>query len=87
MQPFNTLGHLNLKVNDLQASIDFYTRIGFPEFLRLTEEDGTPWIVYMRITDELYIELLPGGTGSTISASPPAISRRRPPSCKSSAFR
>ena len=63
MQPFNTLGHLNLKVNDLQASIDFYTRIGFPEFLRLTEEDGTPWIVYMRITDELYIELLPGGTG------------------------
>ena len=63
MQPFNTLGHLNFKVNDLQASIDFYTRIGFPEFLRLTEKDGTPWIVYMRITDELYIELLPGGSG------------------------
>ena len=63
MKPFSTLGHFNLKVSDLQASIDFYTRIGFPEFLRLTEEDGSPWIVYMRITDELYVELLPGGKG------------------------
>ena len=63
MKPFNTLGHINLKVADLQASIDFYTRIGFPEFLRLTERDGTTWIVYLRITDDLYIELLPGGVG------------------------
>jgi len=63
VKPFNTLGHFNLKVSDLQASIDFYTRIGFPEFLRLTETDGSPWIVYMRITDELYVELLPGGKG------------------------
>jgi lactoylglutathione lyase len=61
--PFKTLGHINLKVQDLQASIDFYSKIGFPEFLSLTEEDGSLWIVYMRITDELYIELLPGGKG------------------------
>ena len=63
MKPFNTLGHYNLKVADLQASIDFYAKIGFPEFLRLTEKDGSPWIVYLRITDDLYIELLPGGKG------------------------
>ena len=63
MQPFKSFGHLNLKVNDLKASIDFYGKLGFPEFLRLTEEDGTPWIVYLRITDEIYIELLPGGDG------------------------
>lgn len=63
MQLFTSLGHINLKVIDLQASIDFYTKLGFPEFLRLTQADGRPWIVYMRITDELYIELLPGGTG------------------------
>ena len=63
MKPFNTLGHYNLKVADLQASIDFYAKIGFPEFLRLTEKDGSPWIVYLRITDDLYIELLPGGNG------------------------
>lgn len=63
MKPFNTLGHFNLKVGDLDRSIAFYSKIGFPEFLRLTETDGTPWIVYLRITDELYIELLPHGIG------------------------
>jgi catechol 2,3-dioxygenase-like lactoylglutathione lyase family enzyme len=64
VQPFNSLGHINLRTNDLQASIDFYGKLGFPEFLRLTEEDGRPWIVYLKITDEVYIELLPGGDGS-----------------------
>jgi lactoylglutathione lyase len=63
MKPFNTLGHFNLKVADLDKSIAFYSKIGFPEFLRLTETDGTAWIVYLRITDELYIELLPHGVG------------------------
>jgi len=63
MQPFKTLGHINLKVADLERSIAFYSAIGFPEFLRLTETDGSPWIVYLRITDALYIELLPGGVG------------------------
>jgi len=63
VKPFNTLGHFNLKVGNLQHSIDFYAKLGFPEFLRLTETDGSPWIAYLRITDELYIELLPGGKG------------------------
>jgi len=63
VQPFSSLGHINLKVSDLQASIDFYGNLGFPEFLRLNQNDGRPWIVYLRITDEIYIELLPGGTG------------------------
>ena len=52
MQPFNTLGHLNLKVNDLQASIDFYTRIGLPEFLRLTEEECSAGIRLLELTPE-----------------------------------
>ncbi|HTJ58702.1 MAG TPA: VOC family protein [Devosiaceae bacterium] len=63
MQPFQSLGHLAFRVNDLQASLDFYGKLGFPEFLRLTEEDGRPWIAYLRITDELYLELFPGGDG------------------------
>ena len=63
MQPFSNLGHINLKVTDLDASIAFYAKLGFPEFLRLTQADGRTWIVYLRITDEMYIELLPGGTG------------------------
>ena len=87
MPAFNTLGHIALKVRDLQKSIDFYTKLGFPEFLRLTEEDGEPWIVYMRFDDMTYLELFPGGEGpreypgdraSTISASRSTTSK--PPS-------
>lgn len=53
MQPFSGLGHINLKVRDLAASIAFYDKLGFPEFLRLTQADGTIRIVYLRISDEL----------------------------------
>jgi lactoylglutathione lyase len=65
---FNSLGHIALKVKDLDKSIAFYTKLGFPEFLRLTEEDGETWIVYMRITDDLFIELFPGAAvGTTVT--------------------
>jgi lactoylglutathione lyase len=63
MPAFNSLGHIALKVRDLDKSIDFYSKLGFPEFLRLNEDDGSPWIVYMRVEDNLYIELFPGGEG------------------------
>jgi catechol 2,3-dioxygenase-like lactoylglutathione lyase family enzyme len=63
MAAFNTLGHIALKVRNLESSIDFYSRLGFPEFLRLNNEDGKPWIVYMRFDDRTYLELFPGGEG------------------------
>jgi lactoylglutathione lyase len=63
MQAFNSLGHVAFRVNDLQKSLEFYEKLGFPEFLRLTEEDGRTWIAYLKITDELYLELFPGGDG------------------------
>jgi catechol 2,3-dioxygenase-like lactoylglutathione lyase family enzyme len=62
MAAFNSLGHIALKVRDLEASIAFYEKLGFPEFLRLLEEDGSPWIVYVQFEDNLYLELFPGGT-------------------------
>ena len=61
MPAFKSLGHIALKVRDLQKSIDFYTKLGFPEFLRLNNDDGKPWIVYMKFADDLYLELFPGG--------------------------
>jgi lactoylglutathione lyase len=61
MAAFKSFGHLALKVRDLEKSVQFYQTLGFPEFLRLTEEDGRPWIVYMRFDDDLYLELFPGG--------------------------
>ena len=61
MAVFNSFGHLALKVRDLEKSVAFYATLGFPEFLRLTEEDGRPWIVYMRFDVDIYLELFPGG--------------------------
>jgi catechol 2,3-dioxygenase-like lactoylglutathione lyase family enzyme len=61
MPAFRNLGHIALRCHDLEASIAFYEKLGFPEFLRLNEEDGKPWIVYMRFGDDLYLELFPDG--------------------------
>ena len=60
MAVFPNIAHVALQVRDLQASIDFYEKLGFPEFLRLNNDDGKPWIVYMRVTDDFYFELFPG---------------------------
>jgi lactoylglutathione lyase len=55
------VGHIAIKVTDLDRSLDYYsTRLGFPEMLRLFNEDGTCWLVYLRITDDQYLEIFPG---------------------------
>ena len=61
MGAFLTLGHINFKTRDLQASIKFYETLGFKTFLELTDEDHKPWIVYLRFDDQLYLELTGGG--------------------------
>jgi len=66
MPPFNSLGHIAFKVKDLVASLAFYRKLGFPEMLRLLNDKGEPWIVYLRITDELYLELFPRGVGERV---------------------
>lgn len=61
MQGINGLGHVAIKVTDLDRSLDYYiNKLGFPEMLRLTKDDGTVWLVYLRITDEQYLEVFPG---------------------------
>ena len=66
MTPFNSLGHIAFKVRDLDASLAFYGKLGFPEMLRLTNDKDEPWIVYLRVTDALYLELFPKGVGERV---------------------
>ncbi|MAU20925.1 MAG: lactoylglutathione lyase [Martelella sp.] len=55
------IGHVAIKVTDLEKSLEYYEkRLGFPEMLRLHNDDGTPWLVYLRITDDQYLEIFPG---------------------------
>jgi lactoylglutathione lyase len=61
MQGINGIGHVAIKVTDLDRSLDYYVnKLGFPEMLRLAKDDGTVWLVYLRITDEQYLEVFPG---------------------------
>ena len=66
MKGFTQIAHVALKVKDLDRSLDFYVnKLGFEEMMRLPKPDGSPgvWLVYLRITDDQYLELFPGGVG------------------------
>ena len=61
MQGITGLGHVAIKVTDLDRSLDYYVnKLGFPEMLRLKKDDGSVWLVYLRITDDQYLEVFPG---------------------------
>lgn len=60
------IGHVALKVADIDRSLAFYRdTLGFQEMMHLDKDDGSLWLVYLRITDTQYLELFPGGEGKT----------------------
>lgn len=61
MKGVTGLGHVAIKVTDLDVSLDYYiNKLEFPEMLRLHHDDGAVWLVYLRITDDQYLEVFPG---------------------------
>jgi lactoylglutathione lyase len=61
MKGITGIGHVAIKVTDLDRSLDYYiNKLGFPEMMRLHNDDGSTWLVYLRITDEQYLEVFPG---------------------------
>lgn len=61
MQGISGIGHVAIKVTDLDRSLDYYVnKLGFAEMMRLHKDDGSVWLVYLRITDEQYLEVFPG---------------------------
>ena len=64
MKGITGIGHVAIKVKDLGRSLDYYVnKLGFPEMMRLTKDDGSVWLVYLRITDDQYLEVFPGADG------------------------
>ena len=66
MNGFKQLAHVALKVKNLDKSLEFYVnKLGLAEMMRLSKPDGSPgvWLVYLRITDDQYLELFPDGAG------------------------
>ena len=65
------IGHVAFRVTDLDRALDFYCgKLGFREAFRL-DRDGqpSPWIVYLRLAENQFIELFPGGEGSVAPRS------------------
>ncbi|MBX3532301.1 MAG: VOC family protein [Rhizobiaceae bacterium] len=64
------IGHVALKVADIGRSLAFYRdRLGFAEMMHLDRDDGSLWLVYLRITDTQFIELFPDGEGDVAPGS------------------
>lgn len=58
---FTGLAHVAIKVFDLDRTLAFYRdTLGFAEMFRLHKDDGSVWIVYLRITDSQYLEIFTG---------------------------
>ena len=61
MAAITGIGHIALKVHDIERSLDFYRdRLGFPEMMRIDKPEGGLWLVYLRVTDAQFIEIFPG---------------------------
>ncbi len=64
-----SIGHIAIRAHDLDSLVAFYTgKLGFSEMFRLNQEDGSLMLVYLRITDDQYLELFPNGVGDAAPA-------------------
>jgi lactoylglutathione lyase len=55
------LGHVAFRVKNLDRALDFYCgKLGFREAFRLEREDRpSPWIVYLQLAENAFVELFP----------------------------
>jgi catechol 2,3-dioxygenase-like lactoylglutathione lyase family enzyme len=54
------LNHIAIAVPDIDSAVAYYTKVmGFPEAFRLTNKDGQVQLVYVQISKNTFIELLP----------------------------
>jgi lactoylglutathione lyase len=55
-----SIGHVAFDAYRFDDTLDFYTRVmGFPEMFRLKNDEGQLWIVYLKISDTVFLELFP----------------------------
>jgi len=70
MQGITSIGHVAINVAELDRSLVFYVdTLGFPEMMRIDHDNGEPWLVYLRVTDDQFIELFPGAETSSAPES------------------
>ena len=55
------LGHPAFACHNLDASLDFYAKLGIHESFRLKRDDGSLMLIYLHITEDRFIEVFPNG--------------------------
>ncbi len=54
------IGHVAFDAYHFSETLDFYTRtLGFPEMFRMNNDEGQLWIVYLKISETVFLELFP----------------------------
>jgi lactoylglutathione lyase len=68
------IGHVAFRVRDLQRALDFYCgKLGLREAFRLEREGRpSPWIVYLQLAENAFIELFPVPNDPVNAADPQA---------------
>lgn len=57
------LAHIAFVVENMEKSLHFYSDIlGFERTYDLKDEEGNPWLIYLKVQDNQFIELFYGGT-------------------------
>ncbi len=56
------LGHVAYNVKDMDKSLDFYCNmLGFKFLFQLMDENGKPWINYIKVAEHQFLELFFNG--------------------------
>ena len=64
MKGLTGIGHVAIRVKDVARTLDCYScRLDFAEILRLHRDDGRVWLIYLRITDDQFLEIFPDAVG------------------------
>ncbi len=58
---FTGIDHVAYRVRDLDASLRFYRDLLGFELLLVHDRDGAPWLHYLRVSDNTFLELFAGG--------------------------
>ena len=63
MLTVSSIAHVAIRVKDVDRTLNFYVgKLGLREMIRL-DRDGRLWLLYLRITDNQFLEVFPEGVG------------------------